>query len=253
MSSLLGRALVVEGMKTATGTAPRGASVALVVGTLVLAVGMSVAVEAGNEMVLDRLGPLGRLDGWPRLLGVVAQVASAASTLAFGVALSWMFGREFADGTITGLFALPVPRPLIALAKLIVFVAWATVTAVVLAAGTVAVGFALGYGPPDGAWAAVGRQLGMTVLSALVVTPVAWVTTLTRSVLGGVAATVAVIVVAQVSVIVGAGGWMPLAAPALWAVLPHEVSLGQLAAVLIVPVLFGAVTPLSWARMQLDR
>ncbi|PJJ72898.1 ABC-2 type transport system permease protein [Diaminobutyricimonas aerilata] len=251
--ALLRRALAVEGMKTATGAAPRGAALALVLGTLALAVGMTAAVAAGNTLVTERLGALGDLEGWSRLLAVVAQITAAASVLAFGVALAWIFGREFTEGTITGMFALPVPRSLFAVAKLVCFVVWAVVAALLLVAGTVAVGIAFGYGSPGDEWPAVGRQLAMTFLSALLVTPVAWVTTVTRSLLAGVASTIAIIVIAQVSVIAGIGGWMPFAAPALWALTPDDVTPGQLAAVLLVPLVSGVATSVAWRRLQLDR
>lgn len=66
--------------------------------------------------------------------------------LGFGVALSWTIGREFSDGTITGLFALPVSRPVIALAKLLVHLLWITAVAVALTALTGTVGLALRLG-----------------------------------------------------------------------------------------------------------
>ncbi len=65
--------------------------------------------------------PTGDWNGF--LLGA-AQITGAGGLGGFAVVLAWMFGREFGDGTITGLFALPVRRTTIALAKLIVYVVW---------------------------------------------------------------------------------------------------------------------------------
>ncbi|UXM91328.1 ABC transporter permease [Paenarthrobacter sp. JL.01a] len=57
-------------------------------------------------------------------------------------------GREFTDGTISGLFALPVRRTTIALAKLMVYAGWAIVMAVVLTMTLLGLGLVLGFGWP---------------------------------------------------------------------------------------------------------
>ena len=100
----------------------------------------------------------------------------------------------------------------------------------------------------------LARQVALGIMSAAITLPVAWAATLSRSVLGGVSVAIGLVVVAQVSVLAGLGGWMPLAAPALWAIsLGPTVSPVQLA--LLIP--FGAIFVLlvvrSWRRMQLDR
>ncbi|MEH6380686.1 MAG: hypothetical protein V7768_03115 [Dietzia cercidiphylli] len=92
------------------------------------------------------------------------------------------------------------------------------------------------------------------MLTSAIVTPVAWVTTVTRSTLAGVAATIAIVIVAQVGVLVGAGGWMPFAAPTLWAMSGGSgVSPLQLALVGVIPLVSTALTVATWRRLQLDR
>jgi ABC-2 type transport system permease protein len=96
--------------------------------------------------------------------------------------------------------------------------------------------------------------MALGVMSAAIAVPVAWASTLSRSVLGGVGVAIGLVVVAQVSVLAGLGGWMPLAAPALWAMSSGTaVSPGQL--LLVVPFVAAAAlaTIVSWRRMQLDR
>jgi ABC-2 type transport system permease protein len=103
-------------------------------------------------------------------------------------------------------------------------------------------------------WAMLARQLALGVMSAALTLPIAWVATLSRSVLGGVSAAIGLVVVAQVSVLASLGGWIPLAAPALWAVSAGaEVSPVQL--LLLVPFAGASVlaSALAWRRMQLDR
>ena len=75
------------------------------------------------------------------------------------------------------------------------------------------VGTVAGLGAIDGdIWAMLVRQSALGVMSAAITLPVAWAATLSRSVLGGVSVAIGLVVVAQVSVLAGLGGWMPLAA-----------------------------------------
>ena len=70
-----------------------------------------MAAAGGNPAMAAKLGPAAAQGGWTGLLATVSQITAAGGLLAFGVVLSWLVGVEFADGTITALFALPVSRP----------------------------------------------------------------------------------------------------------------------------------------------
>ena len=77
---------------------------------------------------------------------------------------------------------------------------------------------------------------------------------LSRSVLGGVSVAIGLVVVAQVSVLAGLGGWMPLAAPALWALSEGaDVSVVQLSLLVPFGILTIVATAVTWRRLQLDR
>ena len=249
-------ALHVELRKALASRVMRTTTVLVVIGIAVLAGALVAAASAGNEQVLAQLGPLASQSGWPLLSGVTAQITAAGSLLAFGVALSWIFGREFTDGTITGLFGLPVPRPRIALAKLLVYVGWVVLVATTLTVLLLAAGAILGLGPVDDAvLEALARQFVLTALTGLLATPAAWAATLGRGLLAGITATIGLLVTAQVLTIAApsVAAWMPLSSPALWALQPGTVSGMQLALVAIVPVACAALTALSWQRLQLDR
>lgn len=247
-------ALTVEGRKTSASRAVAVTTVLLVAGIALLAGSLTWAAAQGNTQVLAQLGPVAEKTGWARLMGVVAQVTAAASLLGFGVVLSWMFGREFADGTVTGLFALPVSRPALALAKLSVYLLWALSVATLLVTLLGLVGTALGLGPVDGdVVGALARQHALTLLTALLALPAAWAATLGRGLLPGIATTVGVLVTAQVMAVAGTGAWFPFTSPALWAMRPAEVSLAQLALVGLVPLTFVPAVLRAWHRLQLDR
>ncbi|SNT65512.1 ABC-2 type transport system permease protein [Asanoa hainanensis] len=247
-------ALTAEAVKSVAARVVRAASLFIVVGISVLATTLTWAANRGNEQVLAQLGPAADLAGWDRLLGVAAQVTAAGALLGFGVVLSWAIGREFADGTIAGLYGLPVSRASIALAKLVVHLCWTVLVGVLLTAALLLVGLLLGLGPLDSAAASgLARQFVLTVLSGGLALPAAWAATLGRGLLAGVAATIAIIVVAQVAVVAGSGAWLPLAAPALWAIRPDSVSGAQVALALTVPALFTLATVRAWRRLELDR
>lgn len=249
-------ALHVEARKALASRALRTTTVLVIAGISVLGGTLVAAAIGGNEQVTSQLGPLADETGWPLFTGVVAQVTAAGGLLAFGVALTWNFGREFADGTITGLFALPTPRATIAVAKLIIHGAWVIGVALIFTALLAVTGLILRLGAIDAVVLGhLGRQLVLTVLTGLIATPAAWAATLGRGFLPGIATTVGLIVVAQVTVIVDpdTAAWFPLAAPALWALFPGSVSAPQLLAVAIVPVTFGALTARAWQRLRLDR
>lgn len=252
----LGAALHAEARKALASRVLRTTTVLMVAGISVLGGTLVAAAMGGNEQVTRQLGPLADETGWHLFTGVVAQVTAAGGLLAFGVALTWSFGREFVDGTITGLFALPTPRATIAVAKLIIHAAWVIGVALIFTALLTVTGLILHLGAIDAmVLGQLGRQLVLTVLTGLIATPAAWAATLGRGLLPGIATTVGLIVVAQVTVILNAdtAAWFPLAGPALWALFPGSIGAPQLLAVAIVPVTFGALTVRAWQRLRLDR
>lgn len=233
----------------------RVASIAIVLGISAISGSMLLAAATSTDpQLLAKLGPVADGSWHGFLLGAV-QVTGAGGLGGFAVVLAWIFGREFTEGTITGLFALPVRRVTIALAKLVVYALWVCAMSVALALALLLVGTLAGLGAIEGeTWWMLARQVALGVLSIAITLPVAWAATLSRSVLGGVSVAVGLVVVAQVSVLAGLGGWMPLAAPALWALTGGEgVSAVQLS--LLVP--FGALAivaiAVTWRRLQLDR
>ena len=69
---------------------------------------------------------------WPAYLALFAQILAMGGMVLCVLAISWVFGREFADGTLKDLLAVPVPRASILLAKFIVVALWSAALAVLL-------------------------------------------------------------------------------------------------------------------------
>lgn len=226
----------------------------LILGLAALTGGLLTAAAAGDERILARLGPLAETDGWTLLVGTAAQILAAGGFGACGILISWLYGREFADGTIAALYALPLRRSSIALGKLAVFLAWAVIVSAVLTLMLFTIGASTGLlaSDPDHTRELL-RIPVLTLLTALLAVPAAWVASLVRSILAGIAATIVLLIGAQVSAILSLGAWVPLVAPALWAIAPDSVPWPALVGVLTMPLIFGAATAYTWSRMQLDR
>lgn len=230
------------------------ATLAIVLGALALLGGITAGVAGRNPELIAKAGPAATLD-WNGLLAGATQITAVVSILGFGIVLAWTFGREFVEGTITGLFGLPAGRAKIALAKLTVYALWAVIVSVVLTLGVLTLGLAFSYGLPSAeVWAALGRLFILGVLSTGLAVPVAWFATLTRSLLAAVGGASALVVTAQIGALAGAGGWMPFAAPALWAMSSGTaVTAAQLGVTLAVPLAFVVLSCAAWSRLQLDR
>lgn len=245
-------ALAVEAIKLARSRVGIITTVAVVLGILAICAGMLAATASGNAQVTAKLGPYAEYS-WFGLLGTAAQITGAGGFVGFGIALAWIVGREFSDGTIAGLFGLPVSRARIAVAKSCVYLVWAVGTSAVLTAALLVVGLALGLGAPSvPAWGGLGRQLLLGLLTALAALPIAWVTSLTRSLLAGVGTVIGCVAIAQILVVAGGGAWVPLAAPTLWA-LGMDVAWVQITLVLVWGAAGVGLTVQSWRRLQLDR
>jgi ABC-2 type transport system permease protein len=247
-------AVRVEALKLLRSPVGLIAAAATVGGIALLTGGILLAAATGDPQTVAKLGDAATPD-WHGITATAAQITAAGGLVAFGVVIAWLFAREFADGTVTGLFGLPVGRGALAVAKLVVFAGWAVAVSLATAVALVIVGLVSGFGLPDPTtWAALGRQIVLGILTAVLVLPVAWVASATRSLLAGVAATIGLVVIAQVGVIAGADGWMPLAAPALWAMSSGAaVTPLQICAALGLGAAFAGLTTLTWHRLQLDR
>ncbi|WP_022889398.1 ABC transporter permease [Agromyces italicus] len=250
----LGAALGVEGRKLLAARVPLVAAALLIVGVVAICLVVVVTAASGPSALIAKLGPLAGRGGWPGLTSAAMQVTAAGGFLACGTVAGWLFGREFAEGTVAGLFALPVRRADVAMGKLLVYLAWALVVAMLLPAALVVAGLAAGFGAPGSEeLAALARLAVLMPLTALMATPAALIATLARGLLGGIAATVVLVASAQVFVLSGVGAWFPPAAPALWAMAPDQANTTATLVALWLPVVSAVLIVVAWRRLQLDR
>lgn len=61
---------------------------------------------------------------WDSYLGILSQAVGVGGVLLFGFVASWLFGREYSDGTAKDLLALPISRTKILNAKYVYYIVW---------------------------------------------------------------------------------------------------------------------------------
>ncbi len=211
-----------------------------------------------NPALAHRLGLLhekaslsGLTADWPGLLAFLTQIIAVGDLLLFSFIATWVFGREFADGTMRYLLALPVSRTAIALAKFTVVTLWAAAGTLWLCGLAVALGYALGL--PGGGTGFLAHGLITTATAAgltlLVTTPVAWIACVGRGYLAPLASAVVALILAQVAAALGWGGIVPWSVPAVAAGLAPgtRAGLGGIASVLITAIA-GVACTLRWWR-----
>lgn len=143
---------------------------------------------------------------WPGLLAMVGQMGGLGGMILYSVIVSWLFGREYAEGTAKNLMALPLPRPYFALSKLLVSAAWMLGLTLVAVAQAVVTGRLLGLGgfsaPDFLSWAA--RSFAATLMVLSLGPSVALIATVGKGYMAPLGFTIMTLVVGTV---IGATDW----------------------------------------------
>jgi ABC-2 type transport system permease protein len=71
-------------------------------------------------------------ENWPTFLGSMNQILAMGGMILFVLIISWVFGREFTDGTSKDLLAVPIHRADILLAKFIITAIWSIALAILM-------------------------------------------------------------------------------------------------------------------------
>ena len=155
---------------------------------------------------------------WSSYLGILAQVVGVGGVIIFGFVISWVFGREYSDGTAKDLLALPVSRARIIQAKFLVYLLWC----MALVLFNLLLGFIIGLllGLPGFEWSFLTRDLYTyfitTLLTILIGTPVALMALMGKGYMAPLGFLVLSIVFAQIISAVGFGTYFPWAIPGIY-------------------------------------
>ncbi len=161
---------------------------------------------------------------WPAYIALTGQLIAAAGLFLFIFIVSWIFGREFSDGTLKDLLAVPVRRGSILLAKFIVAAAWSGVLAVLILLATLLTG-ALVHLPGSSVHSLLNGSLIVLLTAGMVIAvalPFALFASLGRGYLLPLGLAVLTLILSNVVAIAGWGDYFPWAAPGLFAQSPGE-------------------------------
>jgi ABC-2 type transport system permease protein len=190
---------------------------------------------------------------WPSYLDLLSQAMGVGGMLVFGFAASWLFGREYSDGTAKDLLALPTSRTSILNAK---FICYALLCGG-LAMGNLLLGGAVGAVLALPGWETALLAVGLksyavtTLLTAALGTPVAFFALAGRGYLAPLGVVAITLVLAQIIAALGAGAYFPWAMPGLYggAGGAHRAQLGTGSYLLLgLTSLAGYVAAVRWWR-----
>jgi ABC-type transport system involved in multi-copper enzyme maturation permease subunit len=178
-----------------------------------------------NPEALSKAGPLaakvhamGVKSSWEFYIGMLTQAMGVGGVLLFGFVASWVFGREYSEGTAKDLLSLPVTRIDILHGKFVLYFLWSAG----LALSNLLIGFVIGavvglpqfnFGLLAGTFTA---YIYTTLLTALLGTPVAFFALLGTGYLAPLGFVSIIMVFAQIIAATGYGHYFPWSIPALY-------------------------------------
>jgi ABC-type transport system involved in multi-copper enzyme maturation permease subunit len=156
---------------------------------------------------------------WPTYLRAFGQLIAIGGFFLSILIISWVFGREFVDGVLKDILAVPVPRASILLAKFIVVAIWSAALAVELFIAGLLMGALIHL--PGGSLTVLLQGSALILktccLAIAVVMPFALFASLGRGYLLPVGLAILVVMLANLMIVVGRGEYFPWAVPALYA------------------------------------
>jgi ABC-2 type transport system permease protein len=225
-------------------------------GALFMPLGIAFLIfVARNPEISKKLGLVGAKANlvsyastdWPAYLSLFGQVMAAGGFILFMLATSWVFGREFADGTLKDLLAVPVERGAIVLAKFIAAALWSGMMTLVIFTAGLATGAAMQM-PGGSVQVLLSGSFRLVVaagLALVVVTPFAFFASAGRGYLLPIGLAMAAAMSMNMAVLLGWGDYFPWAVPSLYA--QGKSVLGMVSyAVVFLTGLVGMLATYAW-------
>jgi ABC-2 type transport system permease protein len=197
-------------------------------GSLFMPVGMaSLILIAKNPEISQKLGLVSAkanlvsysATNWSTYQVLFAEIISAGGFFFFIIATSWVFGREFADGTLKDMLAVPVQRSSIVIAKFIIVIAWCAVMAMIMLVFGLVMGAIIQL--PGGSFSVIfdGTKIAATTacLVIAVVLPFAFFASVGRGYILPMAIAVLTLIMANMIMVLGWAEYFPWAVSILYA------------------------------------
>jgi len=156
---------------------------------------------------------------WPTYLGLFGEIIAAGGFFLFTFAISWVFGREFADGTLQDMLAVPISRLTILLAKFIVVAIWSAALSIVIFILGLVMGAMIKL--PGGSIHVILQGSALLAITAclviMVVMPFALFASVGRGYMLPMGVAILSLIMANLVMVVGWGEYFPWAVPLLYA------------------------------------
>jgi len=156
---------------------------------------------------------------WPTYLGLSGQIIAAGGFFLFILIISWMFGREFTDGTLKDMLAVPVQRSSILLAKFIVVAVWSAALAMLIFIISLVMGAIIHL--PGGSIGVIFQSSALVVITAgltiAVAMPFALFASAGRGYLLPIGLAVLTAMMTNLVAVMGWGEYFPWGVPGLYA------------------------------------
>jgi ABC-2 type transport system permease protein len=155
---------------------------------------------------------------WKSYIDILTQAVGVGGVLVFGFVASWIFGREYSDGTAKDLLSLPTSRTKILNAKFILYMLWcfmlvlsnlfvALILGIILQLPTMDAGLLM---------QSLTEYFITTVLTIIVGVPIAFFALYGKGYLAPLGFVALTLVFAQVIAATGYGSYFPWSVPGLY-------------------------------------
>jgi ABC-2 type transport system permease protein len=192
---------------------------------------------------------------WPAYMRLSSMIAAAGAFFLFLLAVSWVFGREFADGTLKDMLAVPVSRATIVLAKFIVVAAWSIALSVIMLTIGLLMGVIIAL--PGGSAPVVVQGSALVLLTALLViatiSPFAFFASVGRGYLLPVGTGGLALLAANIVALAGWGEYFPWSVPGILAQGETPLTAASYAVVILTGLAGMLVTYVWWMRADQNR
>ena len=155
---------------------------------------------------------------WNSYLGLLSQAVGVGGVLIFGFVASWLFGREYSEGTAKDLLSLPVSRAKILNAKFMYYVIWC----LLLVTSNLLLGLLFGFFLKLPGWDSemftknLQIYFATTLMIILLNTPIAFFAIVGKGYLAPLGVVAILLVLAQIIGALGFGNYFPWAVPGIY-------------------------------------
>lgn len=207
---------------------------------------------AQNSLMFSKAQSIPGPGDWIGYMTMFAQVVSGVGLLLMGFASSWLWGREYSDRTVKDILALPFPRELIVVGKMMILFVWGNIMLLVSFLMMLLIGFLLKL--PNWDTHFIVHSLNVfilaTFLNIAISTVTACIASVTRSYLAPIGFAIATLVFGNFVGMLGLGAYYPWGIPMSVAMSAMEdMHIATISFVLFsLTSLFGLLATMYWWR-----